>query len=73
MAIVYKMTFFVVHKFIVLAMHKITLPTMRIELTKAVTFFLMNIKPSRSRKTSKNITVYRVAIVIKLLELPLQR
>ena len=41
--------------------HKVTLFAMRIEPTKAVTSLLVNIKPTRSRRISKNFTVYLAA------------
>ena len=43
------------------SVHEITLPAMRIEPTKAVTSFLVNIKSTRSCGTSKNATVYLAA------------
>ena len=39
------------------AVHETTLPAVRIKLTKAVTSLLVNIKPTRSRGTSKNVTI----------------
>ena len=49
------------HKAIVSLMYKITISAVRIEPTKAVTSLLMNIKPIRSCKTSKNFMVYLAA------------
>ena len=43
------------------AVYEITLPAVRIEPIKAVTSLLVNIKLTRSRETSKNITVYLAA------------
>ena len=41
--------------------HKVTLSAMRIEPTKAVISLLVNIKPTRSCRISKNVTVYLAA------------
>ena len=43
------------------SVYETTLPTVRIEPTKADTSFLVNIKPTRSRETSKNVTVHLTA------------
>ena len=45
-AAVYKATVSAVHKVTLFLVHEINFPTVRIELTKAVTSFLVNIKPT---------------------------
>ena len=50
-----------VHEVTFSSVHETTLPAVRIEPTKAVTSLLVNIKPTRSRKTSKNVTVHLAA------------
>ena len=67
MAVVYKVDHFssnahwVYKTYYLFLVHKITLFTVGIEPTKAVIFFLVNIKPTRSCETSKNITVHFTA------------
>ena len=46
------------HEVTFFAIYKTTFFVMRIKFTKAVIFFLLNIKPRQSYKTSKNITIY---------------
>ena len=61
MALVYKVILSMVHKSTVLTVHKITLFAMRIELTKAMISFLINIKLIQSCETFKNFTAYLTA------------
>ena len=51
----------VVHKVIILAVYKITIPTVCIKPTKAITSLLMNIKYTQSYRTFNNVTVYLAA------------
>ena len=47
----------VVHEVTLFLVYETTLSAVRIEPTKAITSLLVNIKPTRFRGTSKNVTV----------------
>ena len=58
MAAMHKATISAVHEVILFLVHETTLPAVRIEPRKAVISLLVNIKPTRSCGTSKNVTVH---------------
>ena len=60
-SLVYKTTLSLVHKVTLSLVHEITFPAVRTKLTMAVTSFLVNIKPTQSCGTLKNVIVYCTA------------
>ena len=61
MAAVHEATVSAVHEVTLSLVYEITFPAVRIEPTKAVISLLVNIKPTRFRGTSKNVTVHLAA------------